>query len=63
MPNQKETVRAGDVAQQMKVLATKPDSMSSISGTHMVRRENSVPKVPFVPLYVPWHPYPQNKLM
>lgn len=30
-----------DMAQQMKVFTTKPDSMSSISGTHMVRRENS----------------------
>lgn len=38
---QKETVGVRDVAQQIKVLATKPDSMGSISGTHMVRRENS----------------------
>ena len=58
---QKETVGVCDMAQQVKVLATKPDSMGSISGTHMVRRENSLPKVLFVPPYVPWHPYPQNK--
>lgn len=34
---QKETVGVRDVAQQIMVLATKPDSM----GTHMVRRESS----------------------
>lgn len=44
---------AGEMAQLIKGLATKPDYMSSVSVTHMV---NETPEsCPLIPMQVLWH--------
>ena len=46
--NQNKCSRASEMVQQVKVLAAKPDDLSSIPGTHTVERENGLLKVGFL---------------
>jgi hypothetical protein len=41
----KKRKRAGEVAQQLKELVAKTGHLSSIPGTHMVKKENRLPQV------------------
>lgn len=41
----REFLKASEMAQQVEALATKPENLSSISGTHMMEGANSFPQV------------------
>lgn len=44
-----------EVAHRVKALATKAEDLSSITGTYIVKAENSLPKVTLLTFHVPWH--------
>lgn len=41
------SIGAGRIAKWLNVLAAKPDDLSSVLGTHMVKGENQFPQIVF----------------
>ena len=58
MLGRQKSVWASEMAQQVKVLASKPDNLSSIPETSVMEGENQLYKVVIFPLqFLLWHKY------